>query len=328
MSLNCIRSAIACACTALVLLGSAGATAQGWPSKPVRLIVPANAGGGTADPISRLLADELSRVLGQRVFVENRGGANGNIGALAAAKADPDGYTLLFSWAGTLATNVSLYRNMPLDPRRDLLPIVLIGNVPNILVVHPGTPVGTLKEFTDYARANPGKLNYGSTGNGSSMHLAAEMFKRQTGAQMTHIPYNSVPKALNDLMTGDIHVMFQLVPGVQQQVRAGRFRALATMSARRSEGLPEVPTFAEAGMQGMEAGTWFGFLAPRSTPSQVLARVNAEVNQLLRDPRVRPRLVAMGLEPIGGTSEQFAAFWDAEIRRWAEVVRFSGAKLD
>ncbi len=316
---------LAAAAGCLVL---ASAQAQAWPDKPVRLIVPAAGGGGTADPISRLFADELSKSLGQRVWVENMGGANGNIGAGAAAKAKPDGYTLLFSWAGTLATNASLYRNLPFNPRKDFTPIVLVGNVPNILVVNSEVPVKSLKEFGDYAKANPGKLNFGSSGNGSSMHLAAEMYRMRTGAQLVHVPYNAVSKAITDLLGGQIQLMFQLVPGIAQHVKAGRVRAIAIMSDHRSEALPEVPTFAEAGMPGMETGTWFGFLAPTGTPEAVVSRMNEEVNRLLKDPTVRAKLVAMGLEPLGGTPKQFADFWDAEIKRWAEIVQFSGTRLD
>jgi tripartite-type tricarboxylate transporter receptor subunit TctC len=310
------------------LAAVATAQAQAWPDKPVRLIVPAAAGGGTADPISRLLADELSKSLGQRVWVDNMGGANGNIGAGAAAKAKPDGYTLLFSWAGTLATNASLYRNLPFNPRQDFTPIILVGNVPNILVINPSLPVNSLKEFADYANANPGKLNYGSSGQGSSMHLAAEMYRMRTGAQMVHVPYAAVSKAITDLLGGELQLMFQLVPGIAQQVKAGRVRALAIMSDHRSDALPDVPTFAEAGMAGMETGTWFGVLAPAGTPQAVITRVNAEVNKLLKDPAVRARLIAMGLQPLGGTSQEFADFWDKEIRRWAEIVKFAGTRLD
>jgi len=310
------------------LAAVATAQAQAWPDKPVRLIVPAAAGGGTADPISRLFADELSKSLGQRVWVDNMGGANGNIGAGAAAKAKPDGYTLLFSWAGTLATNASLYRNLPFNPRQDLTPIILVGNVPNILVVNPSLPVNSLKEFADYAKTNPGKLNYGSSGQGSSMHLAAEMYRMRTGAQMVHVPYAAVSKAITDLLAGEIQLMFQLVPGIAQQVKGGRVRALAIMSDHRSDALPDVPTFAEAGMAGMETGTWFGILAPAGTPQAALTRVNDEVNKLLKDPAVRARLVGMGLEPLGGTSQEFAEFWDKEIRRWAEIVKFAGTRLD
>jgi tripartite-type tricarboxylate transporter receptor subunit TctC len=316
-------------CLAILLAGAAAqAAAQAWPAKPVKLIVPANPGGGTADPISRFLAEELSKTLGVRMVVESRPGANGNIGAAAAAQAAPDGYTLLFSWAGTLATNTHLYRNMQVNPRRDLLPIVYVGNVPNILVVNASVPLKTLSDFTAYVKGNPKKLNYGSSGNGSSMHLAAALYMQRTGTEMVHVPYNSVPKALNDLLTGDIQLMFQLVPGVLGLVKSGKLRAIAIMADHRFEALPDVPTFAEAGMPGLATGTWFGFLAPVGTPPAVIARVNADVNKVLKDPSVRARLVDMGLEPGGGTPKEFADFWDREIARWGEVVRFTGVKLD
>lgn len=304
------------------------AAAQDWPTKPVKLIVPAGAGGGTADPISRYLADEISKGLGHRMVVESRPGANGNIGATAAAQSVPDGYTLLFSWAGTLATNVHMYRSMAINPRRDLLPIVYVGNVPNILVVNASVPLKTLADFTAYVKANPKKLFYGSTGNGSSMHLAAGLYMQRTGTEMQHVPYNSVPKALNDILTGDIQLMFQLVPGVLGLVKSGKLRAIALMADRRFEALPDVPTFAEAGLPGLATGTWFGFLAPVGTPPAVVARMNAEVNKVLRDPAVRAKLVEMGMEPGGGTPKEFADFWDREIARWGEVVRFTGVKLD
>ncbi|MCC6250413.1 MAG: tripartite tricarboxylate transporter substrate binding protein [Rubrivivax sp.] len=318
------------AASSLVAFATAQAQAQApaWPDKPVRLIVPAPAGGGTADPIARVLADELSKSLGQKVWVENIGGANGNIGAGTAARATADGYTLLFSWAGTLATNPSLYRNLPYDARRDLTPIVLVGNVPNILVVNSSVPVKSLAEFGEYVKANPGKLNYASSGQGSSMHLAAELYRMRTGAQMVHVPYNGVARAINDMIANQVQLMFQLVPGIAQHVKSGSVRALAVMSDHRSEALPDVPTFAEAGMTGMETGTWFGILAPRGTPPEVLARVNTEVNKLLADPALRARLIGMGLEPLGGTAAQFGDFWDKELKRWAEIVKFAGTRLD
>lgn len=312
------------------LLGCTGfaAASDDWPAKTVRIIVPAPGGGGTADPISRVLADELGKVLGQRFYIENLPGANGNVGATAAARSAPDGYTLLFSWAGTLATNISLYNKMPIDPRRDLLPIALIGNVPNILVVNAGLPVRTLSEFTAYARTHPDTLNFGSTGNGSSMHLSGEMYRKLTDTRMVHVPYNSPGIATTDLMTGRIQVMFQLVTGIAQQVKAGQARAIAVLSSKRSPLLPDVPTAAETGLAGLESGTWFGLLAPKGTPPEVLTRANTAANKVLENPMARTKLAGMGLEMTGGTPQQFAEFWDAEIRRWAEIVKFSGARID
>ncbi len=316
---------------AIALLAAASAAHAQWPTKPVKIIVPAAAGGGTADPISRILAEELTKSLGQRVYTDNMAGANGNIGATAATKAEADGYTLLFSWAGTLATNPSLYKNLPYNARTQMQPIVRIGTVPNILVVNPAFPAQTMAEFDAHVKANPGKLNYGSSGNGSSMHLAAELYKQQTGTYMLHIPYNAVSRAVTDLMGGEIQLMFNLVPGVSSQVKGGKLRALAILSDKRSEALPDVPTVSELGMKNLVSGTWFGLLAPKGTPPEVVARLNGEVIKVLANPEVRTRLIGMGLEiqaPQGNTPEGFASFWDEEITRWAGVVKFSGAKID
>jgi tripartite-type tricarboxylate transporter receptor subunit TctC len=312
---------------AVAALATAPARAQEWPSKPVHVIVPAPAGLGTADPISRALAGELEKTFGQRFLVDNKPGANGNVGAAAAAKSPPDGYTFLFSWAGTLATNISLYKSMPFHPQRDFDPVVLIGAVPNILVVNNDLPVKTLEEFTAYVKTNPGKLNFGSTGSGSSMHLAGELYKKTTGTQMTHVPYNAPAQATGDLISGNIQVMFQLVTGIASQVKAGRVRAIAVMAKDRSPVLPEVPTFTELGMP-LESETWFALLAPKGAPPAAIARLNAAVNKALADPAVRGKLQGMGLTPMGGTPERLAAHLESEIAKWAEVVKFSGARID
>lgn len=314
--------AIAAACAAMP------GHAQAWPERPVRIIVPAPAGGGTADPLSRVLADELEKAFGQRVLIDNKPGANGNIGAAAAAKADPDGYNFLFSWAGTLATNVSLYKTMTWHPQRDFVPVVLYGTVPNVLVVTNDMPARNLTEFSGYVKNNPGKLNFASTGNGSSMHLAGELYRKMTGTQMAHVPYNSPAQATSDLISGNIQVMFQLVTGIAQQVKGGRVRGIAVLSNKRTPVLPELPTTAEAGMAGLESGTWFGILAPRATPQPAIDRMNSEVNRLLQVPAVREKLAGMGMDALGGTSADFAKFLDEEIRRWGEVVKFSGATID
>lgn len=305
------------------------AAAQGsWPDRPIRIIVPAPGGGGTADTIARILAQELEPRLGQRVLIENRGGANGNIGATEAARAAPDGYTFLYSWAGTLATNISLYRTLAFHPQRDFEPIVFIGTVPNILVVNKDLPVRTLKEFEEYARKNPGAINFGSTGNGSSMHLAAEMFKTRTGVDMTHVPYQAPATATNDLIAGRIQAMFQLVVGIQGQVKGDLVRPIAVLAETRAPQLPEVPTSAEQGMPGLVFGTWFGLLAPKGTPAPILARMNAEVNAVLGDAAARARLVQAGLAIGGGTAAAFATFLDSEIKSHAELVRAAGARID
>jgi tripartite-type tricarboxylate transporter receptor subunit TctC len=308
-------------------ISAAAADVQGYPNKPVRLIVPFPP-GGTIDPIARMLSDALGKRYGQNLVVDNRGGANGNVGMSAAARAEPDGYTLVIASSGALATNISLYKKLPFDPRKDFEPIVLYGNVPNILVVHPSVPAATLKEFTDYAAKNPGKLNFGSTGNGSSMHLAGELFKTMSKTQMTHVPYNSPAQATQDLLAGNTQLMFQLMTGIWQHVNAGRVRAIAVLSPRRSSTLPNVPTSAEAGMAGLESSAWFGILAPHGTPPAIVAKLNRDINALLADPAFSKRIVDVGVEPMGGTQQDFRNYLDAEIGKWAEVVRVSGAKID
>ncbi|MFN6999653.1 MAG: Bug family tripartite tricarboxylate transporter substrate binding protein [Elioraea tepidiphila] len=313
---------------AAALIAAPAAAQTDWPTKPIRMIVPAPGGGGTADTIARILAQELEKPLGQRVVVENRGGANGNIGAAEAARAAPDGYTFLYSWAGTLATNISLYRSLPFHPQRDFEPIVFIGTVPNILVVNKDLPIRTLKEFEEYARKNPGAINFGSTGNGSSMHLAAEMFKARTNTDMTHVPYQSPATATNDLIAGRIQAMFQLVVGIQGQVRGDLVRPIAVLAESRAPQLPDVPTTAEQGMPGLVFGTWFGLLAPKGTPAPIIARMNREMNAILADEGARARLIQAGLAVGGGTPEQFAALLDSEIRSHAELVRAAGVRID
>lgn len=318
-------AAIACAMSALVM--SAPLSAAEWPAKPVRIIVPAGGGGGTADPIARVLADELGKRLGQPFVVENRGGANGNIGAAAAAQSAPDGSTVLFSWAGTLATNISLYNKLPFHPQKDFDPVVLIGAVPNILVVNNSLGVDSLGKFITLLKKEPGKFNYGSTGNGSSMHLAAELFKKRTGTFIVHIPYNAAGKATADLLANQTQMMFHLVTGAAPYVKPGQVKALAVLASKRSSVLPEVPTMKELGLEGIESETWFAMLLPKGTPEAINTKLNATINQILIDPVVRQKLIAMGMEPLGGTPATLARHLESEIKKWAEVVKYSGATI-
>ncbi len=317
---------------ALILAASAGPAAaqtpEPWPSRPIRMFVPAPGGAGTADTLARIFAQELEKRLTQRVLVENRGGANGNIGAVAAARSAPDGYTLLWSWAGTLATNPALYRNLPFDPVRDFDPVALIGNVPNLLVVNRQLGPKTLAEFTAYARANPGVINFGSTGNGSSMHLAGELYKSLTGTQMTHVPYTGPAGASTDLLSGRIQAMFNLVTGAAPQVRSGEVVPIAVLSDHRVSQLPGVPTTAELGMPGLVFGTWFGLLVPRGTDPAIIARLNALTNETLADPAAKARLEAAGLDVLGGPPERLATHMREEIARHAVLVAASGAQID
>jgi tripartite-type tricarboxylate transporter receptor subunit TctC len=301
--------------------------AQAWPSKPVRFIVPSGP-GGTIDPLSRFLADTYTKVFGHNFLIENRPGAQGNTGLAAIAKADPDGYTIGMVASSMIAINPHLYKSMPYDPRKELVGIVLVGDVPNILVVHPDLPVRTLAEFTTYAKSNPGKLNFGSTGNGSSMHLAGELYKTLTGTDMAHIPYKIPADATNDLISGRTQLMFQLMTGIQTQVKAGRVRPIAVLSDKRWPGLPDVPTTAEQGMGQLKSSVWFAVVAPHGISQAIVDRINAETNKLLAEADFRVRVLALGAAPMGGGAADYRRLYDEEYARWAEVVKVSGAKID
>jgi tripartite-type tricarboxylate transporter receptor subunit TctC len=309
---------------------AAPALAQGdWPSRPVRMIVPAPGGAGTADTVARIFAQEMEKRLPQRVVVDNRGGAAGNVGAAAAARSAPDGYTILWSWSGTLATNPAMYSDMPFDPQRDFAPVVLIGSVPNILIVNNDFPARDLAGFAAFARANPGAINHGTTGNGSSMHLAAELFASRTGTQLTHVPYAAPAAATTDLVAGRIQAMFNLVTGAQPLVSAGRVRAIAVLADSRVPQMPDVPTAAELGMPGLSFGTWFCLMLPRGADPALVARLNALANEVLADPAARQRLEAAGMAlDGGGTPDRLAQFLRAEIASHAELVRISGARVN
>jgi tripartite-type tricarboxylate transporter receptor subunit TctC len=311
----------------LSCLIAAGAHAQSWPAKPVKFIVPAGP-GGTIDPLSRFLADTYTRVLGQNFVLENRPGAQGNTGLAAIAKAEADGYTIGMAASSMISINPHLYKSMPYDPRTELTGIVLVGDVPNILVVHPDVPVKTLGEFIAYAKANPDKLNFGSTGNGSSMHLAGELFKTITGTKMAHVPYSVPADATRDLISGRTQLMFQLMTGIQAQVKAERVRAIAVLAERRWPGLPDVPTTVEQGMTGLKSSVWFAVVAPTGVPAAVVERINAETNKLLADAEFRAKVQALGAAPMGGTPADYRKLFEGDYARWAEVVKVSGAKID
>jgi tripartite-type tricarboxylate transporter receptor subunit TctC len=294
-----------------------------WPEagRPIQLIVPAPGGSGTGDTIARVLAEEMQTRLKSNFVIDNKAGANGNIGATAAAANPGDGYHFLFSWAGTLAVNKTLYRNLSFDAQRDFIPIVLVADVPNILVVNNDLPAKDLAEFVGYAKANPGKLNFGSTGIGSSMHLAGELFMRETGAQMVHVPYNAPGTATTDLVGGRIQLMFQLIPGIIGQVKSGKVHAIAVMAPQRSPALPDVPTTAELGQPQLMSSTWFALLAPKGTPSAIVQRMNTVANEVLADPAVKKRLADIGATTLGGTPQQLAQHLAAETEKWGRVVR-------
>ncbi len=319
---SCV-SALVCALALAATPALLPAQAQDWPAegKTIRLIVPSPGGSGTGDTIARILAEEIGKRLKATFVVDNKPGANGNIGASAAEQAPADGYHFLFSWAGTLAVNQAMYKQMGYDSQRDFVPIALVADVPNILVVNNDLPVKTLDDFTRHAQANPGKLSYGSTGIGSSMHLAGEFYMREFGAQMVHVPFSNPGNATTNLISGEIQLMFQLIPGIAGQVKSGRVRAIGVMADKRSPALPDVPTMAELGAPRLMSSTWFALLAPKGTPAVALERMNAVANEVLADTAVKKRLNDIGATALGGTPKQLADHLAAEIEKWGRLVR-------
>ncbi|HEV7575357.1 MAG TPA: tripartite tricarboxylate transporter substrate binding protein [Caldimonas sp.] len=322
----------------LVGLGLAAAAspwvrAQGaWPAKPVRIIVPF-AAGGTTDILARALAPELAKAFGQPFIIENKAGAGGNVGADLVAKSAPDGYTLLMGTVGTQSINPSLYPKMPYDAVKDFVPITLVAGVPNVMVMNPAKAaadgITDVRTFIAYARAHPGKLNMASSGNGTSIHLAGELFKTMTGTYMVHFPYRGSGPALLDLIGGTMDLMFDNLPSALPQIKAGKLIALAVTSSERSGALPDVPTVAEAGpVKGFEASSWFGLLAPAGTPAEIVNRVQQESAKALGSAALKERLQSQGAVPGGMAPADFARFIAAESKKWAAVVKTSGAKVD
>jgi tripartite-type tricarboxylate transporter receptor subunit TctC len=303
------------------------AGAQTYPSKPIRFVVPYPA-GGPLDTVARLLGQKVSESTKQPVIVDNKPGAGGNIGADAVAKAPPDGYTILMGAVATHAINPTLYAAMPYDASRDFIPVTQVASTPNVLVVNPSVPAANVREFIAYAKANPGKLNFGSGSTGSAGHLAGELFKTMAGVDMTHVPYKGAAPAMNDLIGGQIQLMFDNLASSLAQVRAGRVKALAVTTARRSALAPELPTIAESGLPGFDINTWFGIFVPAGTPREVVERLHAEFARALAAPDVRERMIALGAEPAGNKPEEFAAYIRAEADKYARVIRASGAKAD
>jgi tripartite-type tricarboxylate transporter receptor subunit TctC len=304
-----------------------GAFAQAYPAKPITIVVPF-AAGGTTDILARVIGQALTKDLGQTVIVDNRAGAGGNIGAQFAAKSPADGYTLFMGTVGTHAINQSLYKKLPFDPIKDFAPLTRVAMVPNLLVANPVKPYKNVKELIAYAKANPGKVNFGSSGSGSSIHLSGELFKAMAKVDMVHVPYKGSAPAVTDLLGGQIDVMFDNMPSAIQHVRNGRLRPLAVTTARRSPELPDVPTVAEAGVPGYEATSWFGMFAPAATPAPVVARLNAALAKVLADPEVKKKLAEQGAEPYSEKPEQFAEFIRQETAKWSKVVKDSGASVD
>ena len=303
-----------------------------WPNRPVKIVVPF-APGGTTDILARAVAPELSRALGQAFIVENRTGAGGNLGADVVAKSAPDGYTILMGTVGTHGINKALYDKMPFDPVKDFAPITLVAGVPNVMIMNTekarSLGINTVADFIRVAKASPGKFNMASSGNGTSIHLAGELFKSMSGTFMLHFPYRGSSPALLDMLAGNMDVMFDNLPSSMPHIRSGKLKALAVTSAQRSAVLPDVPTIEEAGkLKGYEASSWFGLLAPAGTPPDIVNRIQQEVAKSLSTPAMKEKLLAQGAIPGGNTPQEFAKMIDAEIKKWAQVVKASGAKVD
>jgi tripartite-type tricarboxylate transporter receptor subunit TctC len=303
------------------------ASAQGYPNRTIRLVVPFPA-AGTTDILARAAAQKLTEAFGQSVVVDNRAGAAGNIGSDLVAKSAPDGYTLLMGTVGTHAINPSLYSKMPYDHVKDFVPVVLVAGVPNVLVVNPALPVNSVADLIKLAKDKPGQINFASSGSGTSIHLSGELFKTMAGVDITHVPYKGSSPALVDLIGGQVQIMFDNLPSALPQIKAGKLRAIAVTSLKRAPVLPDVPTISESGLPGFEASSWFGVLAPAGTPAPIVARINAEVNKWLQSADARERLLSQGAEAVGGSPEQFGNFIRAESEKWAKVVKASGAKVD
>jgi len=312
-------AALACAATI--------SFAQTFPEKPVRFVIGFTP-GGPSDILARALGQKLTERWGQQVVIENRPGAGGNVAAEAVARSAPDGYTWLLGNNSILATNQTLYRQLPYDPVKDFAPVSLVAVQPNILVVHPAVPAHSVAELIALAKKNPGKLNYASSGSGAAAHLAGELFKSMAGVDLVHVPYKGAQPALTDVIAGQVQVMFATSASVIPHVNAGKLRALAVTAARRSPSVPELPTVSEAGVPGFEAITWHGVVVPAATPAALVERMNRDIVAVLGLPDLRERLAGLGAEVITGTPRDFAGYIAAEIPKWAKVVRDSGARIE
>jgi len=302
------------------------AQAPAWPAKPVKILVAFTA-GGTTDIMARTVAQRLGERYRQSFVVENKPGAGGNIGTELAAKSAPDGYTFIMNSVGPIAVNPSLFRKLPHDPLTDLVPVVQVSDVPNVLVVHPSLGVKSVEQLVAYGKANPGKLNYASTGVGTSSHLSSFMLASRGGFEATHVPYKGA-EALKDLLTGRVQFMFATIPSVIGHIKAGSVLAIGVSSLKRSRSMPDVPTIADSGFPGFEAGSWFGLFAPKGTPPAIIAELNRAVNEIIADRAIETRMVEEGADPAGGSPEKFAAFVKAEHEKWRVVVKESGASVD
>jgi len=302
------------------------APAQSYPTKSIRYIVPWPPGGGS-DTLARILGKSLAEALGQQVIIDNRPGAAGNIGAEIGARAVPDGYTIIGAYSGTHVVNPSIYKNIPFK-ESDFTPIVLAASVPALVALHPSVPAKTIKELVALDKSRPGTLKYGSSGSGALNHLAGELFNLATGATLVHVPYKGGGPAAIALLGGEIDLIFNDPASLVQHIKGGKLRAIASTGAKRALAMPDVPTVAEAGVPGYEVTSWNGVLAPAGVPADIVKRLNVELNRIIAAPDVRPKLIEFGLEPVGGTPEQFGKHISAEIVKWAPVVKAAGVKVD
>jgi len=301
--------------------------ADAYPSRPIHIVV-AYTPAGTTDILARIVGQKLTDAWGQAVIIENKPGANGNIGTEYAAKAAPDGYTLLMTTAAPHGINPSLYRKLGFDAVKDFAGISLVATVPNALMVNPSLPVKNVKELIAYAKANPGKLSFGSPGNGSTGHMSMELFKSMTGTDLVHIPYKGNAGVMTDLVAGQIQLTLDNLTPYMAQVKSGKIRLLAVTTAKRSRAVPDVPTIAEAGVPGYETGAWFGLVAPAKTPKDIVEKLSAETARILRLPDVSQKLLEQSAEPVGNTPQQFDAFIKSEISKWAKVIKDAKVELE
>jgi len=312
---------------ALAVLAPLAPAQEAYPSKPVRIIVPF-AAGGVADLLPRIVGEKLAQKWGQPVVIENKAGASGNIGMAEGARAEPDGYTLVLAPTGNLTVNPTLFPKLPFDTQHDFTAVTLLAESPNVLVVHPSVPARTFRELIAYAKANPGKLDYASPGAGSGAHLAGELLDLEAGIKAVHVPYKGIAPAVNDLLGGNVHMMFAGISTVLQHVKSGKLVALAIASPKRSPQLPDVPTVAESGLPGFDVTSWYGIVTRSGTPAPVVQKIQRDMAEALQSEDVRAKLGGLGLEPVGDTPQQFDALIRAESRKWGDIVQRAGIKVE